>query len=171
MPLKVLNASHHILRRLKHVDGDDPLDPQPDHHVSRQRIENAADCLEETEFLERLRQRTGCGLLLDVNNLYVNQCNHGEDAIAAMAALQSAPAEIHLAGHLVTEDSVVDHHGDHVAEPVWALYMAAVRRFGEVPTLIEWDTDIPALEVLVAEADKAREVAAGALSADTGCHG
>ncbi|MCB1907834.1 MAG: DUF692 domain-containing protein [Rhodocyclaceae bacterium] len=131
----------------------------------------AADCLEETEFLERLRQRTGCGLLLDVNNLYVNQCNHGEDAIAAMAALQSAPAEIHLAGHLVTEDSVVDHHGDHVAEPVWALYMAAVRRFGEVPTLIEWDTDIPALEVLVAEADKARAAAAHAVAMGELCHG
>ena len=131
----------------------------------------AADRLTEAEFLERLRQRTGCGLLLDVNNLYVNQCNHDEDAVEAMTALLSAPAEIHLAGHLVTEDSVVDHHGDHVAEPVWALFREAVRRFGEVPTLIEWDTDIPALEVLVAEADKARDFATRTLSADAHCDG
>ena len=130
-----------------------------------------ADILPETEFLARLCQRTGCGLLLDVNNLYVNQCNHAEDAFEAIATLQTAPAEIHLAGHLVTEDSVVDHHGDHVAEPVWRLYQEAIRRFGEVPTLIEWDTDIPALEVLVAEDAQARDTAARALAGRARRHG
>lgn len=132
----------------------------------------AADEMGETDFLARLAQRTGCGVLLDVNNLYVNHCNHGEDASAAMAALDGlVPGEIHLAGHLVTPESVVDHHGDRVAPPVWKLYREAVARFGAVPTLIEWDTDIPALEVLVDEANRARQAAAEALSPAEASHG
>jgi uncharacterized protein (UPF0276 family) len=115
-----------------------------------------ADAMSEAEFLAALAARTGCGLLLDINNLYVNQCNHGEDALAAMAAIAPGMVgEMHLAGHLVTPQAVIDHHGDRVAQPVWQLYEAALRRFGAVPTLIEWDTDIPALEVLLAEADQA----------------
>jgi uncharacterized protein (UPF0276 family) len=115
-----------------------------------------ADAMSEAEFLAALAARTGCGLLLDINNLYVNQCNHGEDALAAMAAIQPGMVgEMHLAGHLVTPQAVIDHHGDRVAEPVWRLYEAALQRFGAVPTLIEWDTDVPALEVLLGEADKA----------------
>jgi uncharacterized protein len=128
-----------------------------------------ADEMGETDFLARLARRTGCGVLLDVNNLYVNQCNHGEDARAAMAALGDLiPGEIHLAGHLVTPESVIDHHGDRVAPPVWELYREAVRRFGPrfgpIPTLIEWDTDMPALEVLVDEVARARRAAAAALA-------
>lgn len=119
-----------------------------------------ADAMSETEFLAALAARTGCGLLLDINNLYVNQCNHGEDALQAMAAIAPGTVgEIHLAGHLVTPLAVIDHHGDTVAEPVWRLYEAALRRFGRVPTLIEWDTDLPALDVLLGEADKARALA------------
>jgi uncharacterized protein (UPF0276 family) len=68
----------------------------------------------------------------------------------------SSVQEIHLAGHLVTPHAVIDHHGDRVAEPVWELYRAALRRFGTCATLIEWDTDIPALDVLLEEAAKAR---------------
>ncbi|SFU68574.1 MNIO family bufferin maturase [Pseudoduganella namucuonensis] len=120
------------------------------------------DAMSEAEFLAELARRTGCGLLLDINNLYVNQCNHGEDALAAIAAIAPGTVgEIHLAGHLVTPEAVIDHHGASVAEPVWRLYEAALRRFGALPTLIEWDTDIPPLEVLLAEAEKARAVAAG----------
>jgi hypothetical protein len=131
----------------------------------------AADQMGETDFLAQLARRTGCGILLDVNNLYVNQCNHGEDALAAMAALGDLiPGEIHLAGHLVTPESVIDHHGDHVAPPVWDLYRAAVEHFGPISTLIEWDTDIPAVDVLVAEAQRARQVAAAARSPEP-CHG
>ena len=136
-----------------------------------------ADEMGETDFLARLARRTGCGILLDVNNLYVNQCNHGEDAREAMAALDGLiPGEIHLAGHLVTPESVVDHHGDRVAPPVWELYREAVARFGLLPTLIEWDTDIPALEVLVDEAARARTEASEALamqvrSREEACHG
>lgn len=114
------------------------------------------DAMSEAEFMAELAKRTGCGLLLDINNLYVNQCNHGEDALAALAAIAPGMVgEIHLAGHLVTPHAVIDHHGDTVAEPVWALYRAALQRFGAVPTLVEWDTDIPALDVLLGEADKA----------------
>ncbi|KRB93637.1 DUF692 family multinuclear iron-containing protein [Duganella sp. Root198D2] len=120
----------------------------------------ADDAMSEAEFLAALAGRTGCGLLLDVNNLYVNQCNHEEDAMAALAAIAPGTVgEIHLAGHLVTPDAVVDHHGAAVADPVWRLYEAALARFGAVPTLVEWDTDIPSLEVLLGEAAKAATIA------------
>jgi uncharacterized protein (UPF0276 family) len=120
------------------------------------------DAMSEAEFMAALARRTGCGLLLDVNNLYVNQCNHGEDALEAIAAIAPGTVgEIHLAGHLQTPTAVIDHHGAAVATPVWTLYRAALARFGAVPTLIEWDTDIPPLDVLLAEARKAEAIAAG----------
>ncbi len=119
-----------------------------------------SDSMSEAEFMAALARRTGCGLLLDVNNLYVNQCNHGEDALAALAAIApGSVGEIHLAGHLVTPLAVIDHHGATVAPQVWELYKAALARFGGVPTLIEWDTDVPELEVLLDEASKARAIA------------
>ena len=118
------------------------------------------DSMSEAEFMAALANRTGCALLIDINNLYVNQCNHQEDALAALAAIRpGSVGEIHLAGHLVTPDAVIDHHGATVAEPVWALYEVALQRFGRVPTLIEWDTDIPAPEVLLGEAHKASVLA------------
>jgi uncharacterized protein (UPF0276 family) len=94
-------------------------------------------------------------VLLDVNNLYVNQVNHGDDALAQLEAFRSVE-EIHLAGHLARGGLLIDHHGDRVADPVWRLYEAALERFGPVPTLIEWDTDVPELAVLLEEAGKAR---------------
>ncbi|MFP6557215.1 DUF692 domain-containing protein [Paraburkholderia sp. B3] len=115
------------------------------------------DTLGETAFLAELARRTGCGVLLDVNNLYVNQCNHGEDALAAIRALPAeVVGEIHLAGHRVTSVAVIDDHGSRVAPAVWLLYEAALQRFGAVPTLIEWDTAIPPLDVLLDEAHRAR---------------
>ncbi|HEY8024133.1 MAG TPA: DUF692 family multinuclear iron-containing protein [Burkholderiaceae bacterium] len=118
------------------------------------------DTMSEAQFLAELAARTGCGILLDVNNLYVNQCNHGEDAMAAMQAIPiHLVGEIHLAGHLVTDDAVIDHHGARVAPVVWELYRAALQRFGAVSTLIEWDTDLPPLDVLLGEADYARDIA------------
>jgi uncharacterized protein (UPF0276 family) len=120
------------------------------------------DSLGEAQFLAEVVRRTGCGVLLDVNNLYVNQCNHGEDALAAMAAFAPGDVgEIHLGGHLVTPEAVIDHHGARVAPQVWELYRVALARFGRVPTLVEWDTDIPALECLLGEAREADRVAAG----------
>ncbi|MBZ2206717.1 DUF692 family protein [Massilia sp. R798] len=119
------------------------------------------DQMSEAEFMAALSRRTGCRLLLDVNNLYVNQCNHGEDALAAIAAIApGSVGEIHLAGHMVTPAAVIDHHGAEVAPQVWALYQAALARFGRVPTLVEWDTDVPPLAVLLGEARKADAIAA-----------
>ena len=110
----------------------------------------------EWEFLRTVAERTGCGILLDVNNVYVSATNHGFDPLAYLAAIPVAPVEeIHLAGFDQGEHCLVDTHGKPVAAPVWSLYAEAVQRFGPVPTLIEWDTDIPALDVLLAEAAKA----------------
>ncbi len=118
------------------------------------------DAMSEAEFLATLARRTGCGILLDINNLYVNQHNHGEDALAAMAAVPpDCVGEFHLAGHLVNDDLLIDHHGAPVSTAVWALYEQALQRFGTVSTLIEWDTDIPALTVLLDEAQRARAIA------------
>ena len=120
-------------------------------------LELAASEMSEGEFIAELVHRTGCGVLLDVNNLFVNQANHGADALATMRAIPAGCVEeIHLAGHLVTEHCLVDHHGDRVADAVWRLYDAALERFGPAPTLVEWDTDVPELDVLLAEAAEAR---------------
>lgn len=120
----------------------------------------------ETAFLAELAARSGCGVLLDVNNLYVNQCNHGEDAIDAMNALSiGTVGEIHLAGHRATGAAVIDDHGSRVAAPVWALYEYALKRFGAKPALIEWDTDLPSLDILLDEAARARAIQAAVLAA------
>jgi len=124
--------------------------------------------LREGEFLAALARRTGCGLLLDVNNLYVNQVNLGRDALAVLRELPpESVEEIHLAGFSEEPLGLVDTHGARVAAPVWRLYESALARFGPVPTLIEWDTDVPPLEVLLQEAHEAqlRMEAADALAA------
>ena len=115
----------------------------------------------ECEFVAEAVRRSGCGLLLDVNNVWVNAANHGFDAHAYLDAIDPASiGEIHLAGFERAGGLLVDTHGAPVAEEVWALYRAAVERFGPRPTLIEWDTDIPALDVLLAEAERARALCA-----------
>jgi len=121
------------------------------------------DAMSEAEFLCQLVGATGCGILLDINNLYVNQMNHHESAIAALECFASLPSgsvdEIHLAGHLQADDCLIDHHGSCVTEPVWQLYAKACGILGpDIPVLIEWDTDIPALSVLVGEAEKAMQI-------------
>jgi len=114
----------------------------------------------ETAFLAELARRTGCGLLLDLNNLYVNARNFGFDAAERLDALDAASiGQIHLAGHDVVDDCLVDTHGAIVCDPVWSLYADAVRRFGPKPTLIEWDTDLPALDVLLQQATQASAIA------------
>jgi uncharacterized protein (UPF0276 family) len=120
--------------------------------------------ISEWEFLAQVAKRTGCGVLCDVNNIYVSACNHGWDASAYLAALPPEPVcEIHLAGHAVRRLDGgrvlrIDDHGSRVAPEVWALYAEALARFGPVPTLIEWDTDVPPLEVLMDEAVRAEAV-------------
>ena len=120
----------------------------------------------EPEFVAELTTRTGCGLLCDVNNIYVTASNLRLDPAAYIDALPpEAVREIHLAGHSRNDADghaiLIDDHGSAVADPVWTLYAHAIHRFGTVPTLIEWDTDLPELAVLLAEAGKAdRAVAA-----------
>ena len=129
----------------------------------------AGDTLAEPEFFNELTRRSGCGLLLDVNNLFVNARNDGLAPEAAMAQAMrwvgairpGSVGEIHLAGHCERSDGlVIDDHGSRVREEVWQVYRHALRRFGPVATLIEWDTDVPALDVLLDEAARAREAAA-----------
>lgn len=119
----------------------------------------------EPEFLTAVVTRTGCGILCDVNNIHVNAENFGFDAAAYLDALPArAVREIHLAGHHQADaDGVpilIDDHGAPVADPVWDLYARAVQRFGAAPALIEWDTRLPLLRDLLAEAAKADRVAA-----------
>jgi uncharacterized protein (UPF0276 family) len=120
--------------------------------------------IDETAFLGELVRLTGCGLLLDVNNIFVTAFNLGLDAAAYIGALPGAAVrEIHLAGHSRSDADgrtiLIDDHGSPVADPVWDLYARALRRFGPVPTLIEWDTDVPDLPVLVGEARRADQLA------------
>lgn len=122
----------------------------------------------EPQFFNALVQRSGCGLLLDVNNLVVNALNDGEpdpvrcacDWVDAIAA--GSVGEIHLAGYKDMGDIVIDDHGSRVHELVWRVYRHAIARLGRVPTLVEWDTDLPALDVLLGEARSAADVMANA---------
>ena len=127
----------------------------------------ADDALAEPEFFKELVRRSGCALLLDVNNLVVNALNaHGRDAARAAAAAcawidrlrPGSVGEIHLAGYGDGGELVIDDHGSRVKPPVWQVYRHAVRRLGALPTLIEWDTDLPAWAVLLDEAAQAERV-------------
>jgi len=118
-----------------------------------------SDAMAEWEFVAEVARRTGCRLLFDVNNVYVNAVNHGFDPLDYLAALSGdTVAEIHLAGFDDSGACLIDTHGTRVAPPVWGLYRATIERFGPKPTLIEWDTDIPAFEVLQEEAAIAQSV-------------
>jgi uncharacterized protein (UPF0276 family) len=118
-----------------------------------------ASMVPEHEFLAALAERADCGILLDVNNVYVSATNHGFDAAAY---IDSLPAErigqIHLAGHTDLGSYLFDTHSAPVADAVWALYARAMRRLGDVSTLIEWDAEIPPMERLCEEVDRARSV-------------
>lgn len=124
----------------------------------------------ESDFLSELVQRTGCGLLVDVNNAYVSAHNLGFDAEKYLAALPAeAIGEIHLAGHSTdgpeSDALLIDTHGAPIAEPVWALYAKLIARIGRRPTLIERDTDLPPFAELNAERDRADRVLAGSVVA------
>ncbi|MEO7726564.1 MAG: DUF692 domain-containing protein [Burkholderiales bacterium] len=117
----------------------------------------------ELEFVAEVARRSGCGILLDINNLYVNAVNHGFDAAAALAALPAQHVEeIHLAGHTQAQLCLIDDHGSRVTDAVWDLYQAAHARLGAIRTLIEWDTRIPELDVLLDEARKVETLLAPA---------
>ena len=115
----------------------------------------------ETDFLREIARRTGCGLLLDVNNVFVSAVNHGHDPDRYLADFPlSAVGEIHLAGYAEDTDEaglplLIDAHNSPIREAVWALYTATIRRLGATPTLIEWDNDVPVWPTLLNETRRA----------------
>jgi len=139
---------------------------------------DASDAMPEAEFLRALAQRSGCELLLDVNNLVVNAINEARASAvaradeaahsvrAACAFIDALPpqaiGEIHLAGHCDTGGLVIDDHGSRTSDAVWAVYRHAIACLGAKPTLIEWDTDLPELDVLLDEAARAGDLIATA---------
>ena len=117
----------------------------------------------EWEFLTEVADVSGCAILLDVNNVYVSATNHGFDAAHYLRAIPAGKVhEIHLAGFTVNRhpdgEILIDTHDKRVADEVWALYRQAIERLGAVPTLIEWDTDLPPLDVLLDEARQAQDI-------------
>jgi hypothetical protein len=119
--------------------------------------------LSEPEFLVEVARRTGCGILLDINNVYVSANNHGFDADTYLASIPpELVGELHLAGHTVNaygdRQIHIDDHGSPVSDEVWALFTRALSSFAGIPTLIEWDSEIPELDVLLAEARQANRI-------------
>jgi uncharacterized protein (UPF0276 family) len=129
----------------------------------------SSSTIDEWDFMNLLIAKSGCGILLDVNNIYVSSINHGFDAHHYINQINcDAVQEIHLAGHMRHDSSemllLLDHHGDKVCDEVWDLYRYTINKLGPVPTLIEWDTDIPEFAVLEQEAAKAQTILDQALS-------
>ncbi len=125
----------------------------------------AQSTIPETEFLAAVARHTGCGLLLDVNNVFVSCTNHGTDSRAWLAGLPlHLVGEIHLGGHdaeeLPSGPLLIDSHGAAVADPVWTLFAEVIAKAGPLPSLVEWDNDLPEWSVLAAEAARAGEVLA-----------
>jgi uncharacterized protein len=122
----------------------------------------------ETDFLREIARRSGCGLLLDVNNVFVSAANHGYDPYRYLADFPlDAVGEVHLAGYAEDSDDagltlLIDAHNSPVREAVWSLYAEAIQRLGAIPTLIEWDNDLPAWPTLLSEARRAERVIAAA---------
>ena len=113
----------------------------------------------EWEFLSAIVEEADCGILLDVNNIYVSSFNHGFDPNEYVDGVpHRRVVQMHLAGHTNYGKYIIDTHSDHVIDPVWDLYRRAIGHTGPVSTLIEWDDDIPPLDTLLAEADKARVI-------------
>lgn len=140
-------------------------------------VEFEASTMSETEFLREVLKRTGCGLLLDVNNAHVSCTNHGRDALAYVHELPlDAVDEVHLAGFACDQDVggaplLIDSHGTSVDEAVWGLYERVIARLGPVPTLVERDNNVPALATLLIEAARAEDVmTAGAEPRRCGMH-
>ena len=151
----------------------DHIDEVQDRLGRRMLLENPAtyvlfeqSTLTETDFLTRIARRTGCGLLLDINNVFVSTTNHRTDARAYLADFPlDKVGEIHLGGHAAEElpsgPLLIDDHGSPVADPVWVLYAETVARAGALPTLIEWDNDVPPFAELLAEARRAAGILDG----------
>jgi hypothetical protein len=154
----------HVTRRVKQVQ--DELERPLVLENPSTYLEFARSQMTEWDFLSELCEATGCGLLLDVNNVHVNAANHGFDASEYLDAVDAdSIVEIHVAGHERIGGRLADTPAARVAPAVWELYRDAVARFGARPTLVEWDADIPALEVLLDEAAIAASLAREAAEA------
>lgn len=115
--------------------------------------------IEEADFLSKLSQESGADILLDINNIYVSCCNHGWDTQRYLEAIPRGKVkEIHLAGHIRQGSLRIDDHGSTVCSEVWDLYRKSIALFGPVQTLIEWDTNVPSLDILLSEASKAQDI-------------
>ncbi|MBL4845914.1 MAG: DUF692 domain-containing protein [Planctomycetes bacterium] len=124
-------------------------------------VEMPGGQMDEAEFLCRIVEESGCGLLLDVNNAYVNSVNHGYDPRAFLERLPlDRVGYVHLAGHRIETRALIDDHGSAVPEPVWDLYRFLLERTGPISTLVEWDANLPELDRLLEEADRARSILA-----------
>ncbi|MDF1685827.1 MAG: DUF692 domain-containing protein [Parvibaculaceae bacterium] len=156
LPLPLTQEALDVM--IAHVDemqdvlGRQVLIENPSSYISFDHVE-----MNEPEFLAALAYQTGCGLLLDINNVYVSAQNHGFDAVDYLRNFPAASVqEIHLAGHaLEVRDGHkirIDDHGSEVSQEVWQLYRFYLQQVGPVPTLIEWDTNVPALSVLLEQA-------------------
>jgi uncharacterized protein (UPF0276 family) len=137
-------------------------------------VEFDASTMDEAQFIGEVVRRTGCGLLLDVSNAYVSAVNHGRDAVACIDALPlEAVGEVHLAGFAEDRDAagdrlLIDAHGSPIDDAVWDLYRHAIGRIGATPTLIERDHNVPSLDTLLAEAERARAATRSAARGATG---
>ncbi len=133
----------------------------------------AETTMSETDFLRAIVRRTGCGLLLDVSNIFVSATNHGFDPDRYLAEFPlAAVGEIHLAGCADDVDDaglplLIDAHNSPVRDAVWRLYAEAIRRLGATPTLIEWDNDVPTWPSLLSEASRAERAMATAMRTST----
>ncbi len=161
LPLPLNEATLQVvadnIARMQDVVGRQILIENPSTYVSFQ-----ATDIPEPEYLSRLAEKTDCGILLDVNNVYVSAKNNNFDAGEYLANIPAAlVGEIHLAGHAVKDvdgaEIRIDDHGSSVADDVWSLYVQTIERIGARPTLIEWDSNVPELSVLVSEAHQARD--------------
>ncbi|MDD9912568.1 MAG: DUF692 domain-containing protein [Alphaproteobacteria bacterium] len=169
LPLPRTQESFNVF--CQHVDdmqnflGRQVLIENPSNYLAFQEV-----CIPEPDFLNDLAQKTGCGLLLDINNIYVSAYNLGFDPVKYVHSIDVRHVqEFHLAGYeeaeMVNGDTVyIDTHGEAIHAPVWDLYRVALARFGDVLTLLEWDTNLPELEVLLEEVQKVRDIKQGCLS-------
>lgn len=157
-------AVAHVVERVRRVQGELERPFALENVSSYLTYEDST--MTEWEFLAEVAERADCGLLFDVNNVYVSARNHGFDGRTYVDAI---PAErvvqLHLAGHLNKGTYLLDTHSDHVCDPVWELYERAIRRTGPVSTLVEWDEAIPTFAVLAGEAARAATHRAAALKA------
>ncbi|MBM4362710.1 MAG: DUF692 domain-containing protein, partial [Deltaproteobacteria bacterium] len=157
-------ALAHVVSRVQHVQ--ERLGRELALENVSSYVEYRDSTLTEWEFLVAVAERSGCRILLDVNNVYVSSRNHGFDPEAYLDAIpRGSVAQIHLAGHSDHGTHVIDDHGSRVPEAVWALYRHTVQRLGAIPAIIEWDSNVPALTELQAESQKARAAEAEVLDA------